>query len=437
MATTAISADTSKFLGALKKLEDALDAYGNKARFTDNFNPNAAPLSKVDISISVRNLHDKFDIDWSGADAETIQSYCDDLTSKIEFASANLVPNLHSSPNVSEALIGMLYAIDNQMTALMSPDVVDQMAKIPLDMRRTMRDAKKRLDKATESIGDLEEKVKRINEADANAKNLPDTLADLEVAASDIEKARNAVLRYEADAKKRADDAETSKNAVDAILTQTQDALKRINAALGAATSEGLAREFRRKAAWLNITVVTWTAVLIGALWIAVSIGAQRFPVIVAAAAVTGQNGAPQWGLLLIQMLISILSLGAPVWLAWVATKQIGERFRLAEDYAYKAALSSAYEGYRNEAADLDPLLRAQLFSIALSRLDEMPLRLIDKHVAGSPMHELLKSSEFKEAIKNTPGLRDVVSRAFGRKANAKDEGEPRQTAAGSDTETE
>ena len=137
--------------------------------------------------------------------------------------------------------------------------------------------------------------------------------------------------------------------------------------------------------------------------------GADRFPQILSSMAITSTDGTTKWGLIFAQMLISVLSLGAPIWLAWVATKQIGERFRLAEDYAYKATLSSAYEGYRTEAAGLDPVFQAQLFSIALSRLDEIPLRLIDKHVAGSPMHELLKSPEFRAAVEKTPGLREVV----------------------------
>lgn len=32
-------------------------------------------------------------------------------------------------------------------------------------------------------------------------------------------------------------------------------------------------------------------------------------------------------------VILSLLSIGAPIWFAWLSTKQIGQRFRLAEDY--------------------------------------------------------------------------------------------------------
>lgn len=36
--------------------------------------------------------------------------------------------------------------------------------------------------------------------------------------------------------------------------------------------------------------------------------------------------------MIVVNLLLSLLSVGAPVWFAWLATKQIGQRFRLAED---------------------------------------------------------------------------------------------------------
>lgn len=49
-----------------------------------------------------------------------------------------------------------------------------------------------------------------------------------------------------------------------------------------------------------------------------------------------------QWSAVWINVLLTMLSVSAPVWLGWVATKQIAQRFRLAEDYAYKASISNA-----------------------------------------------------------------------------------------------
>ncbi|MNV99006.1 hypothetical protein D3C71_1943230 [compost metagenome] len=82
------------------------------------------------------------------------------------------------------------------------------------------------------------------------------------------------------------------------------------------------------------------------------------------------------------------------MWFAWVSTKQIGQRFRLAEDYGFKASVAKAYEGYRKEAARIDEAFEAKLFSIALTRLDEAPLRTVEAETPGSPWHELFANAK-------------------------------------------
>jgi hypothetical protein len=84
-------------------------------------------------------------------------------------------------------------------------------------------------------------------------------------------------------------------------------------------------------------------------------------------------------------VVLSLLSVGAPIWFAWLSTKQIGQRFRLSEDYAFKASISRAYEGFRREAARIDKDLEARLLASALNRLDELPLRLVETESHGSP----------------------------------------------------
>lgn len=105
-----------------------------------------------------------------------------------------------------------------------------------------------------------------------------------------------------------------------------------------------------------------------------------------------------------------MLSVGAPIWFAWLSTKQIGQRFRLSEDYAFKASISKAYEGYRREAHRIDPALESQLLRSALSRLDEQPLRLVESASYGSPWHELMSSVAVKEAMKSIPGFATQIT---------------------------
>ena len=107
--------------------------------------------------------------------------------------------------------------------------------------------------------------------------------------------------------------------------------------------------------------------------------------------------------------ILSILSVGAPLWFAWVATKQITQRFRLAEDYAYKASVAKAYEGYRREAAKIDPAFAARLFGSSLTRLEEAPLRLMEENSHGSPLHELFGSSKLQAAAAIFPEFREKL----------------------------
>ncbi|EPY4131494.1 hypothetical protein ACXDI5_000161 [Klebsiella variicola] len=121
-----------------------------------------------------------------------------------------------------------------------------------------------------------------------------------------------------------------------------------------------------------------------------------------------------------IRLFLSILSIGGPVWFAWLATKQIGQRFRLSEDYAFKASISRAYEGFRSEASRIDKNLEIKLLASALSRLDELPLRLVETETHGSPYHELLSSDNFKEALKVIPGFSERIKKMAEKALNDK-----------------
>ena len=150
--------------------------------------------------------------------------------------------------------------------------------------------------------------------------------------------------------------------------------VKQCEAAYHITTTKGLAGAFDQRAAKLSWSMWTWVGGLIVALGLGSMIGAHRLEVL----SVALQMPEPNWGGVAIQAALSFLSVGAPLWFAWLATKQIGQRFRLAEDYAFKASVAKAYEGYRKEAARIDPEFEARLFGSALTRLDEAPLRLVE-----------------------------------------------------------
>jgi hypothetical protein len=102
--------------------------------------------------------------------------------------------------------------------------------------------------------------------------------------------------------------------------------------------------------------------------------------------------------ILIPNIIFSFLSVGGPVWFASIATKRINSQFKLAEDYAFKAAVARAYEGFRREAEKIDHRLEAHLLASALTRLDEQPLRLVDHEPPPSAFQGLadMFASSFK-----------------------------------------
>ena len=171
-----------------------------------------------------------------------------------------------------------------------------------------------------------------------------------------------------------------------------------------AATSAGLAKAFKQRADALNGSTYFWLFCLLAALLIAGGLGWHRFPEILSAT-----TGKPDWGVVFINLTLGVVTLLPPAWFAWVSTKQIKQQSRLAEDYSYKAALSAAYEGYRIQAKNFDNNFSERLFSIVIDRLDELPVRLVETDNSGSPIHEFIKSNEFRKTKNNISDSKDRI----------------------------
>jgi len=168
------------------------------------------------------------------------------------------------------------------------------------------------------------------------------------------------------------------------------------------ATTKGLAASFELRARSLTRSMYLWVGALLTALIIGGFIGSARFEA-VHLAIKDKQEPAFIW----IQIFLSIISFGAPIWLAWISTKQISQRFKLSEDYAFKASIAKAYQGYKKEAATVDEQMAGRLFSSALDRLEEAPLRLMEDKHYSSPWQELLNSKAVTKAFDAAPDLQN------------------------------
>lgn len=341
-------------------------------------------------------------------------SYIDVLTNfskRLEILRNNSVPQLWNGngAQASGAILLTLLAMD-QLLALALPDwpVSRDLYSLPPQLAKRIKAAELRLQEIDKSSGNVEEMLAKIVAAHDAADSFP---VDLEFLKEAHAKISNMARDGELASERVNSTVKESESLFKEMLKLRDEAtviIQKCNDTFRIATSTGLAWAFDERAKNLQRTVLLWAAVLLGALGAGVHFGGKR---VEALSVLVGQGSNLDWGAIALQLVLSIASVGAPIWLAWVATKQMGQRFRLAEDYAFKASVAKAYEGYRKEALALDnPEFAGRLFGVALERLEEAPLRL----VAGEPMHatpfqEVISSRAFQGAVARSATLREQL----------------------------
>lgn len=327
-----------------------------------------------------------------------------DYVRRLTFLRTSTVPNLWA--NAAVGVPTYLLTLDGLSKAL-SPvlrttdEVASESRQAAQRVAKRLRALETRLSDAEPRTGKISEMVERIEHAYEAADQLP---ADLQSLSEDREKIKallKAALTDSAEIHNATVAAAASASDLSDKKDQANSVLKRCESAYSAATSQGLAAAFAERSAKLATSMWIWTTAFIVALVTGAFFGTQRVHEIGALL----QNPAMTNWALGISLLLATLSVGAPIWFGWLATKQINQRFRLSEDYAFKASVSRAYEGYRREAARVDKDMEAQLLASALARLDEQPLRLVERENHGSPWHELASSEIVKNAMRSVPGF--------------------------------
>ena len=336
-----------------------------------------------------------------------------DYQRRIVFLSANTVPQLWSG-NAGQAVSVFLITMQGLQLALdrALPTSKKFVAEVAQE-RGNVKAAVTRLRALEASISDLEprsktlvEMVNRIEQANSAADQLPVDLAALREARKTIEELLGAVSLDRGKVGDFATAANIDKVTLTDRVKEAEDIVARCSAAYAASTSHGLAAAFSERSSALGKSMWVWVFGLIIALGLGSWIGSTQLRGFSEAIKQPDSNST----VVVINLVLALLSVGASVWFAWLATKQIGQRFRLAEDYAFKASVSRAYDGYRREAANIDEEFVSRLFSSALSRLDEQPLRLVETTTHGSPWHELASSELVRKAAASVPEFASSVT---------------------------
>ncbi|HDR1190445.1 TPA: hypothetical protein QB271_001185 [Pasteurella multocida] len=90
---------------------------------------------------------------------------------------------------------------------------------------------------------------------------------------------------------------------------------------------------------------------------------------------------------------VSRLPLSLPlIWLIWTNTQRNNHLVRVQEEYAYKAAVATAFEGYQRKVDELEERdLKKLLLELSVRNMGDNPVRLFDKNVKNSPFEFLFE----------------------------------------------
>ncbi|SOZ22499.1 conserved hypothetical protein [Cupriavidus taiwanensis] len=400
--------ELEKVCSALDGLAEAvLSAWSGEQTMTEAFGWYAPALTRHDLAKMARSLAaDIRSVDADAVDSE-IESWVGDLPRRIQQLQVSVVPQLFGG-NAGQAAPAFVTTIQTIRGTVLPgigwPTLPDAKA-MPAPLARRARAAKAALDQLEPTLTGLSQQVNEIAAAHEAAESLPADLQDLAEAREKMTQAATNI----AVADKKAEDVLSSifltQRMIESHASTAEKLVKQCEDAYTITTSKGLAGAFDQRAGRLGWSMWIWVLGLVSALLLGSAIGAHRLELLSNAI----QAEHPNWAAVAIQCVLSLISVGAPLWFAWLATKQIGQRFRLAEDYAFKASIAKAYEGYRKEAARIDPNFEHQLFGSALARLDEAPLRLVGDDTHGSPWHELASSDAARRALDAFPEVRDKM----------------------------
>ncbi|MFW1947812.1 hypothetical protein ACG907_07855 [Acinetobacter bereziniae] len=287
------------------------------------------------------------------------------------------------------AYLATLEWIENIVNPLFSWEVLIDTKALPAALTRKLRGIQAELNSLIPNKNTISQQIDLIKEATEAAESLP---ADIQ----SLKEARHKVSELEKESSFDRKKVTEHKSSIEAQLKminelhdQAQQLVEKCEEAYRITTTKGLAAAFDQRAIDLKNSMRFWVGGLLFALGVGAWIGHERIQTLTTSLSAPTLN----WGVVGIQIILSMTSVIAPLWFAWLATKQIGQRFRLAEDYDFKASVAKAYEGYKKEAAKIDAEFEARLFNVALTRLEEAPLRLVESKNHGSPTHEFLETT--------------------------------------------
>ncbi|MGY6240729.1 hypothetical protein ACW910_25125 (plasmid) [Burkholderia ambifaria] len=392
-------------LTELKAILEQLDAISEKRPLSLAYNNfGMAGIDIVDMRDRVIELGDRINNVSPEDIPADLNSRLLEFIPRLNYLRTATIPHIFNGNGVAAlpAFLLTMDALDRLLRPVLSIRHAEETALVQevRSLRSTIRSLTTRSNAVKPTIERLQSMADSIVSAHEAAVRLPTDLQELEDAQDKIDKSFRNATATEYEIRKL---AEESRSYSELLLRRAEAAdsiVEKCETAMRASTAVGLAGAFNDRAEALTKSIFPWVGGLVSALLFGAIVGGMQLHLL---AESIQASTAPT--IVWTRLAVSLLSVGAPVWFAWLSTKQIGQRFRLSEDYAYKASISKAYEGYRREAVELDEDFQKKLFASALTRLDEQPLRFVESETHGSPWHEFLSSDVVKDAIRLAPEL--------------------------------
>jgi len=374
---------------------------------TENYGWNTPALNRHDLANMALVIADKLRASNIDVVDDALNTKLEDIPDRLIIYKRDSLPQIMNSSNAVNGVqvyIAMIEWVSLMIEPLFSWELLGDNKAMPSQLARRLRGLQIELNNLVPDKELIEEQIKLIKDATETAESLPTDLESLKEARAQVNQfsSNSAELYGKIDTYFK--EIETTAKKIEVKYTEAEAIVKQCDEAYRVTTSKGLAGAFDQRATRLSSSMWVWVGGLLVALALGAWIGAHRVELL----SELIKSPKPQWGGIWIHLVLSLLSISAPIWFAWLATKQINQRFRLSEDYAFKASVAKAYEGYRREAARIDEAFEARLFSSTLSRLEEAPLRLVESDPHGSPWHEFISSPSFKSAIDTIPELKET-----------------------------
>ncbi|MCC6925298.1 hypothetical protein [Novosphingobium sp.] len=390
-----LTSQLNEIIGALTTLNNQVqNQFPDGASFSEHFSWQNPGISKQDfsdrIARTIEHLSSSINVDVSD---QSIVDRFSRIPATVNFLSGNTLPNSNGGNAYFAyiAIFPMLDAIDALLEKIdpTQPnwEEIQEKSLVPASIKKRLDTVDRGVRNIEKQFGEVGGKIRLIDEAHQAANALPASLSGLDDARAKFENATRLI----ANLSKQAEDSDKKISEyverIERNLVTSHELTSSIDGIQRAAIRQGLGRSFAKRSNVLSISTYILMALLAISLFTAANISHSRIQFIEKLLSNPRLDHQILWA----NVALTALSVAAPVWFAWLLTRQIGQRFRLSEDYGFKASVAEAYEGYRRESQEVgDEELQKRLLGIALDRVEEAPLSHIEKEESSSPLHDLV-----------------------------------------------